>query len=317
MIYTVTFNPSLDYVVRVSEFVLGNLHRTQAEELYVGGKGINVSTVLKELGAESIALGFVAGFTGKEIIRRLIEMGIPSDFITLSQGVSRINVKLKSDKEMETEINGQGPFINQVELEIFLEKLQVMQEGDFLVLSGTVPRHLVHSDKIYADICRRVKQSKVRVVIDAEGDLLRNALCEKPFLIKPNLQELEKLFDRALFDEAGVMECAHELQREGARNVLVSLGEEGALLLDEHGVVHRQTAVKGKVQNSVGAGDALIAGFLAHLLMISPEQGQYQSKDLKKALKLGVSAGSAGALSMGLPDKTMIYKVYGQMGNQD
>jgi 1-phosphofructokinase len=313
MIYTVTFNPSLDYVVRVTEFVQGNLHRTQTEDLFVGGKGINVSTVLKELGVVSVALGFVAGFTGNEIIRRLDNMGISSDFIELGQGISRINVKMKSDKEIETEINGQGPMIGQVELELLYEKLRNLQDGDFLVLSGSVPKNMPGFDHAYSEISERTKQANIRLVVDAEGDLLKNTLGGRPFLIKPNLLELEKLFDRALFNEAGVLECAEELQKAGARNVLVSLGEEGAVLLDENGTVHRQTAVKGKVQSSVGAGDSLIAGFLAQLMNISPAQEGYQTKDYEKALKLGVASGSAGAFSIGLPDKIMIRTVYNQM----
>lgn len=313
MIYTVTFNPSLDYVVRVTEFVLGNLHRTQAEDLFVGGKGINVSTVLKELGVASVALGYVAGFTGNEIIDRLDSKGISSDFIHLSQGISRINVKMKSDKEVETEINGQGPDVGPVELELLYDKLKGLQEGDFLVLSGSVPKNMPGNHHVYADICRRTKSMNIRLVVDAEGDLLKNTLCERPFLIKPNLLEMEKLFDRALFNEAGVLECAEELQKEGARNVLVSLGEEGAILLDEQGTVHRRTAVKGKVLSSVGAGDSLIAGFLAQLANVSPDSSGYQVRDYEKALKMGVASGSAGAFSFGLPDKLTIRTVYNQM----
>ncbi len=311
MIYTVTFNPSLDYVVRVTEFELGNLHRAHSEDLFVGGKGINVSTVLHRLGVESVALGFAAGFTGNEIIRRLNDMGITSDFIVLEHGISRINMKLKTGDNLETEINGQGPDISQIELEYFFDRLCNLQRGDFLVLSGSVPKSLSNAELIYSEICSRVEQKGIRLIIDAEGDLLRNTLINKPFLIKPNLAELEKLFGQVLTSEQEIIYCARKLQKEGAINVMISLAGDGAILVDEHGIDHKQPAPKGKVVNSVGAGDSMIAGFLAYLAKLNPEGEVYfQSEDYKNALIAGVAAGSAGAFSAGLPDKFMIDQVY-------
>lgn len=336
MIYTVTFNPSLDYVVRVSDFMPGQLHRTQAEELFVGGKGINVSIVLGRLGAKSVALGFVAGFTGKEIIRRLNELDISSDFISLSQGISRINIKLKSRSSIdsaddtETEINAQGPQIDSLSLEEFHNKLDALKAGDFLVLSGSVPRGMPEADWIYLDICRRVKEAGINIVVDAEGDLLRNALSERPFLIKPNKEELEKLYGQRFEEEEAILDCAMKLHKEGARNVMVSLGENGALLLDEHGEFHRLSAPAGRVQNSVGAGDSMIAGFLAMLSRIADANVasntntntntdkyadmktniRFTSADYYEALKYGIAAGSAGAFSRDLPQADLINEIY-------
>jgi 1-phosphofructokinase len=316
MIYTVTFNPSLDYVVRVNEFELGNLHRTREEELYVGGKGINVSTVLKRLGAESIALGFVAGFTGDEILRRLQEMEVTTDFITLARGTSRINIELKTDNNMETKINGQGPEIDQSAMELLYEKLNRIKSGDFLVLSGSVPKGIPLGEDIYSDICRKMRNSGIRLVIDAEGFLLRNTLKEHPFLIKPNLYELEKLFGQALCTDEDILACAGRLQKEGALNVLVSMGREGAMLLDEHGTVHRLGTPEGKTVNTVGSGDAMIAGFLARLSQKAGSRNNtlFGPEDFSAALKLGVAAGSAGAFSNGLPEKTVIDEIFGRIG---
>ena len=311
MIYTVTFNPSLDYMVQVNEFVLGCLHRTEAEELFVGGKGINVSIVLKRLEVDSIALGFVAGFTGSEIISRLRDMGIASDFITLNQGTSRINIKLKSDSNMETEINGQGPVIGAKYLKQFYEKLECIKDDDILVLSGSVPQSMIAKDNVYSTICKLVKTKKIKLVVDAEGDLLRNTLSSHPFLIKPNRNELGKLFGEELKSEEEIIYCASQLQKEGAVNVLVSMAEEGALLIDEYGRVLRQPAPKGQVINSVGAGDSMIAGFLAGLLMIQ-EAGhkEYAPEDYYNALKFSVAAGSASTFSSGLPDKKMMNNIH-------
>lgn len=305
MIYTVTFNPSLDYVVRVTDFMPGKLHRTQEEELFAGGKGINVSTVLHELGEETIALGFAAGFTGKELIRRLDELGLPSDFILLDHGVSRINVKLKSGGNTETEINGQGPTITLEALNSLYDKLKRMGDGDYLVLSGSIPNGL--PEELYSDISKLASKSGVRLVIDAEGNLLRKTLGERPFLIKPNRQELEALFGRTLTDEAELLACAKELKAEGAVNVLVSLGAEGALLVDEYGVTHRQPAPLGKVINTVGAGDSLLAGFLSELIG-NRQAGKsgFLSADYFNALRVGVAAGSAAAFSLGLPRRAEI-----------
>lgn len=313
MIYTVTFNPSLDYMVRVAEFELGSLHRTRAEELYVGGKGINVSTVLKRLGADTTALGFIAGFTGQEISRRLNYLEVPSDFITLGSGNSRINIKLKTDNNIETEINGQGPEIDQNAILQLYDKLSRIQTRSFLVLSGSVPKGVPLGDDIYSDICRKMKAAGIRLVVDAEGYLLRNTLKEKPFLIKPNLYELEKLFGQALCTDEDILACAEKLKAEGAENILVSMGREGALLLDEHGVMHRCRAPEGTVINTVGSGDSMIAGFLAYLAGITNnENNGFTTTDYSNALKWGIAAGSAGAFSDGLPIKGFIDEIYRQ-----
>lgn len=312
MIYTVTFNPSLDYVVRVRDLMPGKLHRTGEEELFAGGKGINVSTVLHELGEKTIALGFAAGFTGRELIRRLDELGLPSDFILLEQGMTRINVKLKSSGNMETEINGQGPTITMENLNSLYSKLKKMGDGDYLVLSGSIPKGL--TEDLYSDISRLTSKSGVRLLIDAEGNLLRKTLLERPFLIKPNKQELETLFGKIITDETEMLTCAKELKAEGAVNVLVSLGAEGALLVDEYGVTHRQPAPLGRIIYTVGAGDSLLAGFLSEL--IRKQQGSkvgLQSADYFRALRFGVAAGSAAAFSHGLPKRAEIEAVLERM----
>lgn len=323
MIYTVTLNPSLDYVVRVSDFEPGNLHRTTEEEIYVGGKGLNVTVVLKRLGVESLSLGFVAGFTGREIEHRLKRMGIAADFVTASQGRSRINIKLKSNQAPETEINGQGPVIGSHEMELLYQKLGRLNDGDILVLSGSVPRQTKssrHSDEdnqytnrddTYAELCGRVAGKGLRLVIDAEGKLLRNALKYKPFLIKPNHLELGRLFGRKLTDEESIIECAGQLQQEGAQNVLVSMAEKGAILLDSEGRITRQRAPQGRVVNSVGAGDALVAGFLYGLLLDKKEQGEeYSLEDYQRALRFSVACGSAAAFTEGYPAKEQVEELY-------
>lgn len=265
MIYTVTFNPSLDYVIHVGEFNPGNLHRAEAEELIIGGKGINVSAVLKELGIESMALGFVAGFTGSEIINRLNSLGISSDFVKLDQGLSRINVKLIDGMSKETEVNGQGPAINTRELEELFSRLESIKEGDFLILSGSVPGDIPDRNYTYAKICDLLKEKKVNIIVDAEDQLLLNTLPYKPFLIKPNHHELGRIFGRELVNEEDIIECARALQLKGAKNVLVSLAGQGAILIDIRNEVIKQKAPQGEIINSVGAGDAMVAGFITGL----------------------------------------------------
>lgn len=315
MIYTLTFNPTLDYVVWIGKFKLGNIHTAKSEQIYAGGKGINVSTVLKQLEVDNTALGFVAGFTGKEIVKRLEELEIPTDFITLDQGMSCINLKLKSDGSAETEVNGLGPVIEQKDLELLYEKLGQIGDGDFLVLSGSVPQSIRDMSKLYCQICGQVKTKNVRIVVDAEGDFLRNTLGEHPFLIKPNLHELEMLFDRELKTEEAITECAGILQKEGAVNVLVSMAGNGALLIDEYGNILRQEAPGGEVFNSVGAGDSMVAGFLAGLLKSHPgDHPIYSPEDYQYALKFGVAAGSASAFSSAFPDKSMIEKMKNRLG---
>ncbi|MDF2539055.1 MAG: pfkB [Herbinix sp.] len=315
MIYTVTFNPSLDYAVWIKEFHLGNVHRAESEELYAGGKGINVSTVLKQLEVDNTALGFAAGFTGREILHRLNELEIPSDFILLKQGMSRINVKLKSIGPTETEVNGIGPVIEQKDLEELYQKLNCIKDGDYLVLSGSVPQSIKDLSNIYWNICKMVKTKKVKVVVDSEGDFLWNTLSERPFLIKPNHLELGMLFHKVLTTQEDIIDCAIRLQREGAVNVLVSMAGDGALLLDEYGNIVRQAAPKGEVVNSVGAGDSMVAGFLAGLIKpFSESKSHFTPQDYQYALKLAVASGSASAFSSAFPDRKMIDRIKQQMG---
>ena len=308
MIYTVTFNPSLDYVVRVTDFELGKLHRAEAEELYVGGKGINVTTVLRGLGIDSTALGFVAGFTGREIVGRLKQLNILNEFIPVAQGMSRINVKLKSKNGVETEVNGQGPRVTAADIKKLYDKLKVIKHGDVLLLSGSVPRQIEDRNLVYANICETFRDKKIKLVVDAEGDLLLNTLKYRPFLIKPNHHELGNLFGRELVTEESMIDCAMLLQKEGAQNVLISMAGEGALLVDASQRVTRQKAPKGKVLNSVGAGDSLVAGFLTGLLMAenNPTEENYSEDVYAYALKYSVAAGSAAAFSEELPTEEMI-----------
>lgn len=300
MVYTVTFNPSLDYIVSVEGFQLGKTNRTAKEQMLPGGKGINVSTVLKNLGIPNIALGFSAGFTGEEIKRRVEEMGLASDFINLQNGYSRINVKMKDFDG--TEINGQGPDISPAETEKLLEKLDGLKEGDVLVLAGSIPRTM--PDSIYSDILRRLDGKRILTVVDATGELLLHVLEYSPFLIKPNNHELGEIFQVKLETREDVVPYARKLQEKGARNVLVSMAGQGAVLLDEMGQVHMLPAPKGKLVNAVGAGDSMVAGFLA---------GWLTKKDYEYAFRMGISAGSASAFSENLATKKEIEEVYRQV----
>ena len=284
MIYTVTFNPALDYVVRMDALALGQVNRTVSEDVQLGGKGINVSWVLRELGHENVALGFVAGFTGKAIEDGLAAKGVATDFIHLPAGLTRINVKLKAGEE--TEINGKGPDISAEALEELLHKLDALGEGDVLVLAGSIPASM--PSDVYESILARLEGKKVLCAVDATRDLLVNVLKYRPFVIKPNNHELGEIFGRTLTTDEEIRECAAKLQEQGARNVLVSMAGDGAMLLDENGVCHRLAAHKGKVKNSVGAGDSMVAGFLA---------GYLDSGDYEQALRVGSAAGSATAFS--------------------
>lgn len=284
MIYTVTFNPALDYVVRMDELALGQVNRTVSEDVQLGGKGINVSWVLRELGHENVALGFVAGFTGKAIEDGLAAKGVATDFIHLPAGLTRINVKLKAGEE--TEINGKGPDISAEALEELYHRLDALGEGDVLVLAGSIPASM--PSDVYESILARLEGKKVLCAVDATRDLLVNVLKYRPFVIKPNNHELGEIFGRTLTTDGEIRECAAKLQEQGARNVLVSMAGDGAMLLDENGVCHRLVAHKGKVKNSVGAGDSMVAGFLA---------GYLDSGDYEQALRVGSAAGSATAFS--------------------
>lgn len=297
MIYTVTFNPSLDYIVGTEGFQLGNTNRTVSELMLPGGKGINVSTVLKNLGIESTALGFTAGFTGEEIRRRVGELGFRSEFIDVGNGFSRINVKMKEFDG--TEINGHGPVIGEEAVGRLLERLDSLEEGDTLVLAGSIPSSM--PDSIYSDILARLEGRGIVFVVDATKDLLLNVLKYRPFLIKPNHHELGEIFGVELENREDVVPYAERLQEQGAQNVLVSMGGKGAVLLDAEGNVHMLPVPKGTLVNAVGSGDSMVAGFLA---------GWTEKKDYEHAFKMGISAGSASAFSELLATEEEIRRLY-------
>ncbi|MBQ8589662.1 MAG: 1-phosphofructokinase [Firmicutes bacterium] len=297
MIYTVTFNTAIDYVVYVSELKVGKTNRSQREDVFLGGKGINVSTVLTNLGVETTALGFVAGDTGELVEKGLRERGIPTDFIRLPQGNTRINVKVRG--KYETEVNGSGPDIPEEYIELLMQKLDRATDRDAVVLAGSVPAS-VKSD-VYARIMDRLKRTGALVAVDAAGELMRNVLVHRPFLIKPNRAELEGLVGKVLGRTREIMRSGKELQAQGARNVLVSLGGEGALLLDESGKFHRIGVPEGTLKMSVGAGDSMVAGFLA---------GYQYSGDYMTALRVGAACGSATAFSTTLATKEEVIAAY-------
>lgn len=299
MIYTVTFNPSLDYFVTVEDFEIGKTNRAGSEEILPGGKGLNVSIVLHNLGMESKALGFAAGFVGREILDRIRETGIESHFILLEQGNSRINVKLAN---MEgTEINGIGPDIPQDKLTLFMEQLDNLKKGDYLVLAGSIPKTL--PDRIYRDIMERLSDRGVFVIADAAGALLRQVLPYKPFLIKPNHHELGDLFGVTFSKREEVVSYAKKLQEEGAENVLVSMAGRGAVLIAEDGNVYEMAAPQGRLVNAVGAGDSMVAGFLC---------GWLKTQDYEKAFQMAVCTGSASAFSKGLAQREQVQELMEQ-----
>ncbi len=300
MIYTVTFNPAIDYVVHADDMQVGAVNRSRQEEVYFGGKGINVSVVLHELGLASKALGFVAGFTGEAIEQGLRAAGIETDFIHLEKGFTRINVKIKSSEE--TELNGQGPEIPEDKLRQLFDQLEQVQDGDTIILAGSIPTSLPAD--VYEQILRHLSGKQVRAVVDATRDLLVNVLKYKPFLIKPNNFELGEIFGVPLKDDVDeIVRYAGKLQEMGARNVLVSMAGDGAVLLDENGGVHACGVCKGTVKNSVGAGDSMVAGFVAGC-----ETGDYDY-----ALKLGTATGGATAFSEGLAKKELIAELLQQL----
>lgn len=300
MIYTVTFNPAIDYTVKLSALQPGEINRNLSEEYLFGGKGINVSGVLQSLGMESVALGFVAGFTGEGLEKGLRQQGIQTRFIHVAEGMTRINVKIKATEE--TEINGIGPVISKADMQTLYAQLEDLRPGDILVLSGSIPGCL--PDNTYERIMAFLQDKDIRIVVDATKDLLVNVLKYHPFLIKPNNHELGEIFGTALETDSQIIECAKKLQAMGGRNVLVSMAGDGALLLDEKGKTYRIGCPKGKVVNSVGAGDSMVAGFLAGFL---------QTGDYGYALKLGTAAGSATAFSIGLGEKELIDELMKQL----
>ena len=300
MIYTVTLNPSLDYIMHLDNLEISSVNRSRKEEVYPGGKGINVSIVLNNLRIPNKALGFIAGFTGNEIDRIMKQLGTSTDFIMLDQGISRVNVKLEAEKE--TEINGIGPRITPADLRELYTKLDEIQDGDFLVLAGSIPNSV--PDSIYQDIMKELSHKNINIVVDATKDLLLNVLKYKPFLIKPNHIELAEMFNITIHSDEEIVTYARKLQQMGAQNVLISMGGDGSILITSDGEVVKFTAPKGTVVNTVGSGDSMVAGFIA---------GYLKSKDLKEALKLATATGSATAFSTWLATKDKIDDLLSQL----
>lgn len=300
MIYTVTLNPSLDYLVSVDDFQTGYTNRTVSEQIFPGGKGINVSLLLTEMGIRNVALGFLAGFTGEEIKKQVELRNCMQNFIFLPDGLSRINVKLKSIEG--TEINGRGPQLTEADLQKLYAQLSALKENDILVLAGSIPFSV--PDSIYRDILKSLAGKKVMTVVDATGDLLVNVLEYRPFLIKPNIHELGELFGAVLSDRAAVIPYARKLQAMGAQNVLVSLAGAGAVLLDANGAVHESCAPKGQLKNGVGAGDSMVAGFLT---------GWLENNSYRHAFHMGLAAGSASAFSETMATRSEIQNTLRQL----
>ncbi len=297
MIYTVTFNPTLDYTVKVDNFALGKVNRTSTESYFSGGKGINVSVVLKNLEIENVALGFSAGFVGDEILKRTENLGIKTDFIKLEEGISRINLKLKSD--VETEINAKGPDITKSDMEKLFNKIDNLKDGDYLVLAGSIPDSL--EPNTYENIMKRLSDRKINIAVDATKDLLLNVMKYHPFVVKPNNHELGEMFNTEIKSEKEAFYYAKELQKMGGRNIIVSMASKGAVFVGENGNESKCPAIGGKAKNSVGAGDSMVAGFIA---------GYIKYNDFDKAFKLGVASGSATALSETLGTKEEIMNLY-------
>ncbi|MDY2734964.1 1-phosphofructokinase, partial [Intestinibacter sp.] len=295
MIYTVTLNPSIDYVIKVDNLANGQVNRVSEEHVYPGGKGINVTRILKSLDNDNIALGFVSGFTGDYIVNSLKNLNLKSNFIKVKEGFTRINVKIKSNEE--TEINGQGPQISEEELNQFYGIIDKLVDGDILILSGSIPSCL--DEKLYEKIMERVNSKNIKVVVDATKNLLLNVLKYKPFLIKPNNHELAEMFDVELKSTEDVIFYARKLKEMGAQNVLISMGGDGALLVSENDEVFISSVAKGEVVNSVGAGDSMVAGFVS---------GYLKTNSYEEALRLGAASGGATAFSSDLATREFIDK---------
>lgn len=296
MIYTVTFNPALDYLMYVSELQSDDINRTEKEQLFYGGKGINVSVILTRLGVKNKALGFLAGFSGHQLEDMLNADSIENDFVYLKKGYTRINVKIKSKKE--TDINACGPEITADDIQELFKKIENLEKDDCLVLAGSIPKSLPNN--IYEKILDKLNGKGIDFVVDATGDLLKNVLKYKPFMIKPNHHELGEIFSTEIKTLDDIKKYGKMLQDMGARNVLISRGKDGAALLDENGEIHTMGNVPGKIVSSVGCGDSMVAGFLA---------GYYQTKDYAYALKLGSACGNATAFSSSLATKEEIEKM--------
>ena len=300
MIYTLTINPSLDYVMEMDKLIVGEMNRSKNTYLLPGGKGINVSQVLKNLSIENVAILPVAGFTGEKLLHMLSEKGITYEAVRLKQGDTRINVKVLG--QVETELNAGGPDMTEDEKNALISKVESLSDDDYLILSGSVPKEL--GEYFYADLMSYLQEKKVRVILDTIGENFKNALAQKPFLVKPNKEELESLFNVKTDTDEALLELAKKVQKMGAENVLVSLGKDGAMLLTEDGNVFYAEAPKGKVVNTVGAGDSMVAGFVAEYT---------KSMDMEKALKWGIAAGSASAFSKNLASKEEIDALIGNL----
>lgn len=297
MVYTVTLNPALDYVMKLKALRTDDINRTDGEEIYYGGKGINVSVILTQLGIPNTALGFVGGFTGRKLEEMLKNDNVSCDFNYLKNGDTRINVKIKADKEID--LNACGPEITKEDMQSFLRKLDGIKSGDYLILAGSIPNTL--PDDIYEQILERVGDRNINCVVDATGDLLKNVLKYKPFLIKPNHHELGDLFSTQIKSDDDIVKYSKKLQEMGAKNVLVSMAKDGAMLTDENGCVHKIGNAKGKLINSVGCGDSMVAGFTA---------GYIKTADYSYALRLGSACGNATAFSEKLATREDIERVF-------
>ena len=303
MIYTITFNPALDYITQVEKFKIGEINRTKTETILPGGKGLNVSIVLKNLEIENTALGFIAGFTGEELIKKLEAKGVKTDFVKVEEGFTRINVKISStNKVEETALNGMGPKITQKDIEELFNKLDKVTVEDIVILSGSVPKNI--SKDIYREICKKLNEKEITFVVDSTQELLMSVLEYNPFLIKPNKEELEETLNCKISNKEDIVNAAKELKKLGAQNILVSLGKDGALLLTKEDKVLYSKAPKGEIVNTVGSGDSMVAGFLA---------GYYKTKDYEYALKTGVAAGSASAFSIELATKDDVEELLKQL----
>ena len=308
MIYTITFNPALDYITQVENFEIGKINRTATEKILAGGKGLNVSIVLKNLEIENTAISFIAGFTGKELEKKIKEYQINTDFIEVKKGITRINVKIISTNnsnqspKIETAINGNGPEITKEEMDLFFEKIKKIKPTDLVILSGNVPKCI--NEKIYEIICKELKQNEVPFIVDATQKLLVNTLQYKPILIKPNKQELEETFNVKIENKEDIIFYAKKLQEKGAQNVLISLGGDGAILLTKEGKSYYSNAPKGQVINTVGAGDSMVAGFVA---------GFSKYKNYIEALKTGIASGSASTFGTELATKDRVQELLKQI----